>query len=751
MSSIPLPVGRVANQLQSALVLSTLQSNQVNLLKVQQQIATGHRLNQPSDDPAGTVGIMRLNQQLASTNQFSDNLDFISGFLGQADSTLGQVSSLVVNAQSIANSMVGSTATPDQRAAQAQIVDAMLAQLKDLANTKYQGQAVFGGQSGSADPFVATPGGYKYVGSEQGQGILTPTGASLEYTVNGNSVFGGQSAEVTGYQALSPALTNTTRLADLNGAQLKGITTGPVNVTVGATTVSVDLSVAANIGDVVNIVNAGLTAAGSDATITTAGGSLVVNGDSTQTVTIADTATGTTAADLGIAGTTLATATTPGSNHGARITPTATLASLNNGAGIDPSGIIITNGVPSATITLAGPPALNTVQDLLNAINAAAINVHATINADGTGINVQNPVSGAALTIGENGGNTAQQLGVRSFNSATQLSDLNGGLGVTPISNTIPGPAGTIVVTKTDGTQFSFKADGIKTPSQLIAAINTATGNSTVTAALNASGNGITLTDTSGGPGNLTVSGGPDFVPNGSVLGIFQTGTGATLTGSNIAFSTDDFKITRKDGTSFTVDITGATTVQDILTKINTADGNTGPNAVTASLNPTGNGIHLADASAGPGTLTVTNLNGSLAASDLGILKTAPAATPDTITGDDVNAVEPKGLFASLIKLRNALLNNDTRGIQRAAESLEDDGQKVTTANGVIGAREQDVQARQTQVSSEQLQLKQSLSLLSDTDMTSAITQYQMLNTAYQAALQVSAKSQNLSLLDFLN
>src|SRR6185437_5171206 len=117
---------------------------------------------------------------------------------GQADSTLGQVSSLVVNAQSIANSMVGTTATSDQRAAQAQIVDAMLSQLKDLANTKYQGQAVFGGQSGSADPFVAVAGGYRYVGSEQGQGILTPTGSSLPYTVNGNDVFGGKSAQVTG-------------------------------------------------------------------------------------------------------------------------------------------------------------------------------------------------------------------------------------------------------------------------------------------------------------------------------------------------------------------------------------------------------------------------------------------------------------------------------------------------------------------------------------------------------------------------
>jgi flagellin-like hook-associated protein FlgL len=749
MSSIPLPVGRVSNQMRSALVLGTLQADQLSLLKVQQQIATGKRLNQASDDPGATVAILRLNNQVAANTQYTSNLGFAAGFLAQADATLGQVNTLVTQAQSIANSMVGSTATADQRKAQAEVVNSMLSQLMDLANTQHQGQSVFGGQSGPALPFVSMLGGYKYVGSQQGQGILTPTGNSLEYTVDGNKVFGGKSAQVTGYQTITPALTNTTRLSDLAGALANGVETGPINVTVGATTLSVDLTAAANVGDVVSILNAALVGAGSDATIALSGGSLVVNGDSTQTLTIADAGSGSTAADLGIATTTLATATTTGAALSPKITATTTLASLNNGAGVDPAGLTISSGSSTATVTLAGPPAITTVGELLNAINAASPNVHATINAAGTAIDVQNPVSGAGLSIGENGGTTANDLGIRSFNPTTALTALNNGLGVTPISETIPGPTGTIVVTKTDGTQFNFKADGIKTPSQLIAAINAATGNTTVTAAMNATGNGITLTDTAGGSGNLTVAGGTDFASNGSVLGIFQTGTGGTLTGTDITLSTDDFRITRRDGTSFTVNITGATTVQDILTKINTADGNTGANAVTASLNTNGNGIRLSDASAGAGTLTVTGINASRAASQLGIDKAA--ATPGVITGDDVNPVSPNGLFASLVALRDALLGNNSQGIQRAAALLEQDGQRVITANGVIGAREQDIQTREAQVTNESTQLKKSLTLLADTDMTEAITKYQMLQTAYQAALQVAAKNQNLSLLDFLN
>ena len=53
----------------------------------------------------------------------------------------------------------------------------------------------------------------------------------------------------------------------------------------------------------------------------------------------------------------------------------------------------------------------------------------------------------------------------------------------------------------------------------------------------------------------------------------------------------------------------------------------------------------------------------------------------------------------------------------------------------MVGARGQDIQTRQDNLTAEQTQLQQSLSLLQDTDMTTAITQYQTMTTAYQAAL----------------
>ena len=748
MSITPIASSRVTQQTKSIALLGSLQTDQSNLLTLENQLSSGKRLSLASDDPAAAVGIIRLNTQIATTTQYNNNLNFANGALSTADSTLTTLSKLINNAQSIASSNAGSLTPAADRTSQAQVVDSLINQALELSNTQYQNQSIFAGQNTTGAAYTSASGGYKYNGTSQGQAILSPTGSSLEYTLDGSTVFGGVAAQVGGGQSLAPALISNTRLSDLGGATLSGVTGGPINLTIGGSTVTVDLTNAATAGDVVNQINAALTTAGSNASISLSGGSFALTGDSTQTVTIADAQGGKTAAQLGIAVTVAPSATATGTTVNAGCTGTTPLSSLNNGAGISSAGFVISNGSKSATISLAG---LNTIQDLLNAVNASGTNVTAQISKDGKGIEVQNNLSGSALTIGENGGTTATDLGIRSLNTTTKLAALNQGSGVPVASSTQSGPTGNLLVTKTDGSQFSVKVDGVSTPTQLIAAINSATGNSTVTAALNTTGNGITLTDTSGGPGNLTVAEAANFKGNGSQLGIVAAGTGGTLTGSSISFSTDDFQVTRRDGTKFTVNLTGAVTIQDVIAKINNADGNAGSSPhVTAALNVTGNGISLTDASSGSGTLTVTDLNGSTAADALGISKTAASSTPGIINGDDVNPVEPNGLFSSLILLRNALLSNDTAGITQAGTLLQNDSATVISATGLVGAREQDISTRQGIIADEQTQFSKSLSALQDTDETTAITQFETLQTAYQAALQVAKTTQNLSLLDFL-
>lgn len=169
------------------------------------------------------------------------------------------------------------------------------------------------------------------------------------------------------------------------------------------------------------------------------------------------------------------------------------------------SGLQIVNAGETFTISLAGA---ETIEDLLNILNSSGAGVVAEINASRTGIDIRSRVSGADFAIGENGGTTASQLGVRSFTAQTPLEDLNYGQGVTDSEGT------DFVITRADGVELEIDVSGLHTIGEVLQAINehpantpSAPGGSpSLVARLAAYGNGIELVDSSVGPGSLTVS-----------------------------------------------------------------------------------------------------------------------------------------------------------------------------------------------------------------------------------------------------
>jgi flagellar hook-associated protein 3 FlgL len=313
---------------------------------------------------------------------------------------------------------------------------------------------------------------------------------------------------VKGTADLSPQLAAGTRLSELNGATGDGVRPGLIQIGNGTTTAVVDLSNAGTVGDVVNAINAagvgGITATAGP------GAGLTIAGTAGDNITITDVGGGTTAADLGIRRPVGAGPGAPlnGASTGPRVTPMTRLTDLRGGAGIDlANGLAIRNGADSATVVLTSPPLRSpaTVEDLLNAVNGSDTGVLARINDAGTGIDIVNPNQGAEMSIGENGGTTAAELGVRSFTAATPLSELNGGRGV----HTAGGDD--FSVTRTDGTSFTVDVDGAVNVQDVIDRFNAAdtqsgTQPARVVASLAPVGNGIMLTDSAGGAGAVALT-----------------------------------------------------------------------------------------------------------------------------------------------------------------------------------------------------------------------------------------------------
>src|SRR4051812_9389287 len=122
MAILPLQLARVSNLLRSGVAQGSITGAQARLLRVQNELSSGRRLNVPSDDPGDAAVVQQLQKTLEQRDAYQTNLNHAKGQLGEVDSTLGDLSDLVQQAQTIASANVGSDVTPDQRTGAAGII-----------------------------------------------------------------------------------------------------------------------------------------------------------------------------------------------------------------------------------------------------------------------------------------------------------------------------------------------------------------------------------------------------------------------------------------------------------------------------------------------------------------------------------------------------------------------------------------------------------------------------------------------------
>jgi flagellin-like hook-associated protein FlgL len=529
MALLPLQMARVSNLMRGNLATSTLARTQTALLRVQNELTTGKRLNAPSDDPGDGAIAQQIRKLLEQRLAYEGNLKQATSQLSEVDSTLGDLTGLLNEAQTIASANVGSDVTPDQRTAAAAVIDRLYSQVLSLGNKQFNGMFLFAGDRLTDAPFVETVGGAKFVGSGNVLQNVYDENAVLPFQVSGAEVFGALSTRVEGSVDLTPDATLDTRLADLAGVNDRGIAPGIVSIHNGIDPAYlVNLSDANTLGDVVARINAAVP--GVTASLAPDGNSLLLTPGAANSLTITEVGGGTTASDLGILQTSPAGVGVPvdGASMQPRLTPLTPLAQLKGGVGFDTtSGIVLTNGLISQTIDFAGA---TTVEDLLNRINASGTGVKAEINRAGTGINLFNPTQGVAMSIAENGGTTAADLGLRSFAAGTDLSLLNDGRGLRLADGA------DLRLVDSAGNAVEVDLAGAATVQDVLDRLNTAAAGAgvLVTASFASTGNGIVLTDAAGGAGVMAAAS-----LNGSFaaidLGIDKPAVGGVVVGTDVA------------------------------------------------------------------------------------------------------------------------------------------------------------------------------------------------------------------------
>ncbi len=530
MSSISgVSIARVSDLMMTNTTSSQIEDNEQQLFTIENELSTGKMVNVPSDNPASAAIIMQLQNTMSQRTGYATNLSAAGSQLGEVDSQLTNLTSLVQQAVSSTRRTSHPTSPPGSGPAPPPSSRVFRLRCLRWPTHNLMASTSSAGTKRPA-PFVSTSTGIQFVGSNTVPQNQIADGTSVAMSTSGQSVFGALSSTITGTADLTPTLQTSTLLSTVSGTTGNGVQLGSILLGNGTTTKLVDLSNASDVGDVINDIN-NAQLGNITAQLAPSGNAIKLVTSGSDNITVQEVGGGTTAHDLGIfQGTgSGAGASVVGASVQPQVTLLTPLADLRNGAGIDTThGMTITNGGQSATIDLSRA---TDVEDLLNVINGAGIGVTAQINAAGNGIDIKNATQGAVMTVSENGGTTASDMGIRSFSPSTLLSELNNGAGVSTVAGA------DFQITNSTGTSFQVDLSSAQTTVQnVIDAINSAAsaaGVSGVTAGFATTGNGITLTDSAGGGGSITVT--PlNFSNAAADLGLSSDAVGNTIAGTDV-------------------------------------------------------------------------------------------------------------------------------------------------------------------------------------------------------------------------
>src|SRR6185312_2955416 len=149
--------GRITTQMTASMTLNDLQQSLNRLDTTQQQLSSGKKINQPSDDPYGTSQAMSLNGQLSSLNDYTNNITDGTAWTQQATTSLGDIDSMVQRVRELVVQASNGTYTQSDLNASASEVNQLIDAIKQEANASYNGQYIFSGTSTGTAPYQTGP------------------------------------------------------------------------------------------------------------------------------------------------------------------------------------------------------------------------------------------------------------------------------------------------------------------------------------------------------------------------------------------------------------------------------------------------------------------------------------------------------------------------------------------------------------------------------------------------------------------
>ena len=155
---------RVSTNMMGDNLINIVKKNSGKMIKLQSGIASGKKNRMPREDPAAVSSTISYKRVLFELDQFEKNIDDGKARLNFTDASLSSATEILQRIRELGVQGANGIYLKEDRAKIAAEIEELLEELVNIANSKYKGKAVFGGNQTLEDPFKITKTFNKFAG-----------------------------------------------------------------------------------------------------------------------------------------------------------------------------------------------------------------------------------------------------------------------------------------------------------------------------------------------------------------------------------------------------------------------------------------------------------------------------------------------------------------------------------------------------------------------------------------------------------
>lgn len=182
---------RISTSMIHANAVSSLMKRQTDLSKTQSEVASGLRVQKPSDDPVAAVKILQLQQTQLANTQFGTNISAATTRLEQEEQALADSEAILQRVYELTVQANSSALSQSDRKSLATELVELNKQLADVGNRKdANGEFLFSGLSSGTQPFARdASNNISYAGDAGTRGVQVSASQYVQDSDSGQRVF----------------------------------------------------------------------------------------------------------------------------------------------------------------------------------------------------------------------------------------------------------------------------------------------------------------------------------------------------------------------------------------------------------------------------------------------------------------------------------------------------------------------------------------------------------------------------------